>query len=281
MTQEENVNIVIDDKSELIYKIVRYVILAISIMSIVNLALTVFLDKYFYFATYLTRIVAQVGRIYFVKGSTRNIIITVLAGLALIVPYILAFVFSTKSKNWLMFISVIFAADTLIFLYDFVTFLASAYVPISYVLDLVLKAAIITVMVWNIIKGKENDKERKYNKEDTAPDFIPQAPIYRKDFTENLDKIKRKLIITKKTDRKYRAVVCECVIDGVNRGVIKDGKPNELTISANSHNFKIIATNGKASKVITIPSSADDKYFDLVYQYTTHSNAVPTLIEIK
>ncbi|MBO5286490.1 MAG: hypothetical protein J6B34_00015 [Clostridia bacterium] len=268
-----------DNRGELLYKITRYTILLISVMSVINLALTIFLGRYFYFATYITRIVAQIGNIYFTRGSTRLVIITIVVGIVLIVPYILSFVFSSTRKNWQIVALVLFSADMLIFVYDFISFIVAGYMPVNYIIDLLTKLMILALMIINVVKGREIDKEREYNKEDTVPDFIPQMPIHRNDFSVDLGKVKRKLFITKKTDRKYKAVICECVIDGVNRGALKDNHTAEYIVSANSHNFKIIATNGKASKVITVPAGAENKTYDLVYEFTAHGNAIPVLVE--
>ena len=95
--------------------------MTIVILSAVNLFSIVFSDSYFLFSAYLPQILIYSGYdLYSQSGMQEYLIVAMVFAAIVIIPYLLAFIFSKKRVGWLVAALVMFSLDSILFLWDFI-----------------------------------------------------------------------------------------------------------------------------------------------------------------
>lgn len=142
------------------YKVARYSLLIVTVLSIVNLFSLIFNGTYFLFSSYITLMIGATGGFIYAEadGDIAILIATVIIGVISVVPYILCWIFSKKKVGWLICAMVLFAFDTLLLLVDTITALDA-----TYVIDLALHGYFVYEMVVAIKYGLKKKKEANAN----------------------------------------------------------------------------------------------------------------------
>ena len=142
------------------YKVARYSLLIVTVLSIVNLFSLIFNGTYFLFSSYITLMIGATGGFIYAEadGDIAILIATVIIGVISVVPYILCWIFSKKMVGWLICAMVLFAFDTLLLLVDTITALDA-----TYVIDLALHGYFVYEMVVAIKYGLKKKKEANAN----------------------------------------------------------------------------------------------------------------------
>ncbi len=125
-----------------IYQAARYAILAMVVLTVMNVVLY-FLDSDSYY-------VSSVFSSFFLAVAFENAV-GILIGAAILVPFVLAFIFSKNKPVWLIIALVLTALDLLFLI---IIGLISEALLYS-ILDLLAHAAVIVLLVMGIIHGKK------------------------------------------------------------------------------------------------------------------------------
>ena len=124
-----------------IYQAARYVILALVAFTVLNVVLTI-LDSDSYYVT-------SVFAAYFFPVAFEDVLGYVI-GVLILVPFVLAFIFSKKKRLWLIIALVLVVLD-LVFLV-IVALIAEALV--ASILDILAHIAVIVVLILGVVKSK-------------------------------------------------------------------------------------------------------------------------------
>ncbi len=142
------------------YKVARYSLLIVTVLSIVNLFSLIFNGTYFLFSSYITLMIGATGGYIYAEadGDIAILIATVIIGVISVIPYIICWIFSKKKVGWLICAMVLFAFDTLLLLVDTITALDA-----TYIIDLALHGYFIYEMVVAIKYGLKKKREANAN----------------------------------------------------------------------------------------------------------------------
>ena len=110
------------------YNSARYTLFALVAFSFINLFAISFGDRYFLFSSYFTQITTSVFyEIAVEEGVSAVIWVGIAIGTVLLVPYLLAAIFSKKHVGWMIAALVLFGVDSVLFFYDVIIGLAGGY----------------------------------------------------------------------------------------------------------------------------------------------------------
>lgn len=154
----------------------RVSLLLVVAMSVINIFSLIFADRYFLFSSYISLQFSISGMVFYLE--TMEILYAIVGGVlafAVVIPYLLSWIFSKKHPVWLIIATVLFSIDTLLFLLDFFGFfLAGDY---SMVLDLLMHAYVLYCLIAGIKPAYELRREAAAanNSEASATEAIGEA----------------------------------------------------------------------------------------------------------
>lgn len=137
----------------------RVSLLLIVIMSAVNIFFLIFTERYFIFSSYISLQFSLLGMVFYLE--TMEIFYAIVGGVlacAVVIPYLLSWIFSKKHPVWLIIATVLFSIDTLLFfLLDFLNlFPAGGY---SKVIELLMHAYVLYSLIAGIKPAYELRRE--------------------------------------------------------------------------------------------------------------------------
>ena len=149
--------------TELKYKRSRYNLLLVTIVSIVNLFYMVFSGRYFLFSAKMPSILVELTLVTAPEDVTvafADLLVPIVVGVILTIPYLLCFFFSKKRPGWMVAALVFFVFDCI--------FLVTMYYLSDVIIDLLFHAWVLFYLVTGVINGY---KLKKMPEDEPLPEF--------------------------------------------------------------------------------------------------------------
>ena len=149
--------------TELKYKRSRYNLLLVTIVSIVNLFYMVFSGRYFLFSAKMPSILVELTLVTAPEDVTvafADLLVPIVVGVILTIPYLLCFFFSKKRPGWMVAALVFFVFDCI--------FLVTMYYLSDVIIDLLFHAWVLFYLVSGVINGY---KLKKMPEDEPLPEF--------------------------------------------------------------------------------------------------------------
>lgn len=234
------------------YKQARSFLLLIVIFSVINLVSVAFANTYFLFSAYLTQIIAFVGaQMYLETGGIVFLIIFGIIGLVTIVPYLLCYIFSKKRVGWMLAAMILFAADSALFLIDFVSALAAGEPGL--ITDFIIHGAALFYLIYGVVNGK------KLKAAEQEMDAMPENEDEQNDPTlDPTYNAVRQITVRRKKKFAGMAVAIDCYVDDQLLCSLKNGEEKVLTLNENAHTIVFFFPGGNPSRPVTVPEGIEN-----------------------
>ena len=237
----------------------RGALLAVVLLSLVNLISVTLSDVYFLFSSYVTQLLAVWGAILF--EETQAVVFPVIfgiIGLISVIPYFLCYLFSKKRAGWMVAAFVLFCIDSLIFLVDFISLISVG--ELSMLMDLVIRIWVIV----SLAQGVKYGLRVKKDEETAEAECIPTAADYHPDGEEILDEmatVTRTITVTRPKSFVGCALQLFIFTNGKERESLKNGQTQTVEIDGRECELVIMAANGAAGEAVKIPAGYDSKRY--------------------
>ena len=149
--------------TEMKYKRSRLNLLLVAIVSIVNLFYMVFSGRYFLFSAKMPSILVELTLVTAPEDVTvafADLLVPIVVGVILTIPYLLCFFFSKKRPGWMVAALVFFVFDCI--------FLVTMYYLSDVIIDLLFHAWVLFYLVTGVINGY---KLKKMPEDEPLPEF--------------------------------------------------------------------------------------------------------------
>ena len=149
--------------TELKYKRSRYNLLLVAIVSIVNLFYMVFSGRYFLFSAKMPSILVELTLVTAPEDVTvafADLLVPIVVGVILSLPYLLCFFFSKKRPGWIVAALVFFGLDCI--------YLLTMYYLTDVIPDILFHAWVLFYLVTGVINGY---KLKKMPEDEPLPAF--------------------------------------------------------------------------------------------------------------
>ena len=237
----------------------RGALLAVIILSVVNLFSVTLTDTYFLFSSYVTQLLAVWGAVFYLE--TQAVVFPIIfgiLGLITVVPYVLCYLFSKKRAGWMIAAFVLFGIDSLIFLVDFISLITVG--EISMLMDLVIRIWVIV----SLAQGVKYGLRVKKDEESTEAESVPTAADYHPDGEEVFDEmasVTRSLTVSREKSFAGCALKLFIFTNGKERESLKNGETQTVEIDGRECELVIMAANGAAGDAVKIPAGYDNKRY--------------------
>ena len=151
------------EEVEMKYKRSRYNLLLVAIVSIVNLFYMAFGERYFLFSARLPSILVELTLVTAPEDVTvafADLLVPIVVGVILSLPYLLCFFFSKKRPGWMVAALVFFGLDCI--------YLLTMYYLTDVIPDILFHAWVMFYLITGVINGF---KLKKMPEEDPLPEF--------------------------------------------------------------------------------------------------------------
>lgn len=241
----KNKNIALSS-NEAKYKNARISLLTIVILSAVNLFSIVFSDSYFLFSAYLPQILIYSGYdLYSQSGMQEYLIVAMVFAAIVIIPYLLAFIFSKKRVGWLVAALVMFSLDSILFLWDFIYLISAGY--FDGILDLIIRIWAIGSLILGVRYGFLAKKEAATAHEEASDTLsADQGEEYAVQET-------RTVTVTRKKAYAGCAVAVVCHINGREVCTLKNGETKSFAAPVGEFTLSASLSNGFGAGEIVVP----------------------------
>lgn len=269
---------------EVRYKNARVSLLIILFMSFINVFSIVFGDYYFVFSSYITSSIGVAGAVLYYESGKYAIFLvaTVLVAVISLLPYLFCWIFSKKHYGWLIASLVLFSIDSALLLVDSIGLMASG--SFYNILDIVIHAYVIVSLALGVAGALKNknavsgnnqvanetaicenlqngENENLQNGENATAENSESV----EDNLQNYDSVLRTITLNRKKAFYGCAVKLQCVVDGKQSVILKNGQTVQIEIDGNSHNLTIQG-GLLVSKTIIIPSGSSNLTYDISFK---------------
>ena len=151
------------EEVEMKYKRSRYNLLLVAIVSIVNLFYMAFGERYFLFSARLPSILVELTLVTAPEDVTvafADLLVPIVVGVILSLPYLLCFFFSKKRPGWMVAALVFFGLDCI--------YLLTMYYLTDVIPDILFHAWVMFYLITGVMNGF---KLKKMPEEDPLPEF--------------------------------------------------------------------------------------------------------------
>lgn len=151
------------EEVEMKYKRSRYNLLLVAIVSIVNLFYMAFGERYFLFSARLPSILVELTLVTAPEDVTvalADLLVPIVVGVILSLPYLLCFFFSKKRPGWMVAALVFFGLDCI--------YLLTMYYLTDVIPDILFHAWVMFYLITGVINGF---KLKKMPEEEPLPEF--------------------------------------------------------------------------------------------------------------
>lgn len=155
------------DEVEMKYKRSRYNLLLVAIVSIVNLFYMAFGERYFLFSARLPSVLVELTLVAAPEDVTvgfADLLVPIVAGVILSLPYLLCFFFSKKRPGWMVAALVFFGLDCI--------YLLTMYYITAVIPDILFHAWVMFYLITGVMNGF---KLKKMPEEEPLPEFAADA----------------------------------------------------------------------------------------------------------
>lgn len=249
------------------YNNMRLSLLFIVIFSTINL-FSPLLGFYMLFSAYIPQLLAQIGAyFYLTEGIFILYIIMVVLALLLLVPYLLCWIFSKKKVGWMIGALVFFSIDTLLFLVDLVSLIASG--DFSFILDLFFHAYALVSLGMGVKYGLDMKTE-------VVPDYaVLSSQAEGKEGEESADvQGVRELTLTRKKSFVGCAMRMTVYVNGQPVCDLKNGESKTVTVTAQSFALGAAFSNAMVSNEALIAAGNDALSYTIVLKSGLISNSI-------
>lgn len=172
------------------YKNARLALLMVLIFSVLNLV-TLFMEMYFLFSSYLALTFAEIGLLMQIEsGESIYAIVGIILAVVVLVPFFLSWLLSKKRVGWMIVGLVLFSIDTALLLIDVPAYLSVG--EFSIFIDLIIHAVVIVYLALGVKAGYDLKKEEKEAKERQAQVQVDAV------VTPSFFEVGRKITVTRK-----------------------------------------------------------------------------------
>ena len=256
-------------QNEAKYRNARISLLTILIFSTLNLILVGLADMYFLFSAYIPLITTAIGFSWYTEtGVLALYIIAIILALIMIVPYLLCWLFSKKKVGWMIGALVLFSLDTVLFLFDFFSYIAVG--EYSSLLDLAFHVCAIVSLILGVKYGLIREKEEANTA--AAEEILTEAAVEAPEEPQ----LERTLTLTRKKSFVGCAALFVCFVDNKEVCRLKNGETKNITVSQSEFVLGVMLANGLSSEKIKIGTGSND----LFYQVSIKSGMMASTIEI-
>ena len=179
------------EEVEMKYKRSRYNLLLVAIVSIVNLFYMAFGERYFLFSARLPSILVELTLVTAPEDVTvalADLLVPIVVGVILSLPYLLCFFFSKKRPGWMVAALVFFGLDCI--------YLLTMYYLTDVIPDILFHAWVMFYLITGVINGfklkkmPEDEPLPAFGAEGDAPSEDGFNTFNEADFTYTADKAK-------------------------------------------------------------------------------------------
>ena len=233
----------------------RGALLAVVLLSLVNLISVTLSDVYFLFSSYVTQLLAVWGAILY--EETQAVVFPVIfgiIGLISVIPYFLCYLFSKKRAGWMIAAFVLFGVDSLIFLVDFVSLILVG--EISMLMDLVIRIWVIVSLAQGVKYGlrvKKDEEEGIASEQDGEQSG--------EDVFDEMASVTRTITVTREKSFAGCALKLFIFTNGKEQESLKNGETQTVQIDGRECELVIMAANGAASDAVKIPAGYEGKRY--------------------
>ena len=233
----------------------RGALLAVVILSLVNLISVTLSDVYFLFSSYVTQLFAFWGALLYLE--TQAVVFPVIfgiIGLITVVPYFLCYLFSKKRAGWMIAAFVLFGVDSLIFLVDFISLISVG--EISMLMDLVIRIWVIVSLAQGVKYGlrvKKDEEEGIASEQDDEQSG--------EDAFDEMASVTRTITVTREKSFAGCALKLFIFTNGKEQESLKNGETQTVQIDGRECELVIMAANGAASDAVKIPAGYEGKRY--------------------
>ncbi|MBO5313620.1 MAG: hypothetical protein J6B29_06610 [Clostridia bacterium] len=253
-------------QNNLKYKNARGSLLAVVVLSLVNLFAIIFADVYFLFSSYITQIFAFMGwEEYVVTGELTSAIIYIVLGIISVVPYLLCYFLSKKSIGWMIGATVLFTLDTVLFLVDFIPYVIAG--NMDGIIDLVFHAYALISLIACVVYGF---KAKGTKAQELEPPLT---------YSDELAQESRTVTISKKKQAYGFAAKSVCYIDDEQVAVLGNGEERTVSVDGNEHILMVVTGNGESSERVKIPAGYGNKSYEITFKSHFVKGAIPVVTE--
>lgn len=155
------------DEVEMKYKRSRYNLLLVAIVSIVNLFYMAFGERYFLFSARLPSVLVELTLVAAPEDVTlafADLLVPIVVGVILSLPYLLCFFFSKKRPGWMVAALVFFGLDCI--------YLLTMYYLTDVIPDILFHAWVMFYLITGVMNGF---KLKKMPEEEPLPEFTAEG----------------------------------------------------------------------------------------------------------
>ena len=258
-------------KHEANVKNARNSLLLIIIFSVLNIALY-HLGRYFIFSSYVSTQLTMLGYVLADELSSPIVaVLFILIGVALLVPYLLAYIFSKKNgKAWMIVALVLFSIDTLLVLLDVPAYLDAGEASIF--IDLAIHVVFVVQLAIGVNSASKRRKE--LIAEANAP-AVTEDTVAVDSYTESsVDVTSRSITVTRKKAFAGMAVGITVCVDGTPVAVLKNGQSIDLTVPGRTFELGAVVGNGVGAGNIVVPSDSTVSAYTMVIKMGAFASSV-------
>ena len=233
----------------------RGALLAVVLLSLVNLISVTLSDVYFLFSSYVTQLLAVWGAILY--EETQAVVFPVIfgiIGLISVVPYFLCYLFSKKRAGWMIAAFVLFGVDSLIFLVDFVSLILVG--DLSMLMDLVIRIWVIVSLAQGVKYGLRVKKD-----EEEGIASVQDGEQSGEDVFDEMASVTRTITVTREKSFAGCALKLFIFTNGKEQESLKNGETQTVQIDGRECELVIMAANGAASDAVKIPAGYEGKRY--------------------
>ncbi len=240
------------------YKLARFCILVFSIFSIIVAVLRFVFswaaNRFFFLGSNLVWLFADIGYdTYQSNGRAFTLVKTFIFCFVFIVAYFICWYFSKKYVGFLIGATVYFSVDMIFYILTTMNALNLLAVGTAF------RLFILASLIIGVIFGR-NAVFSQINEDDVA-----SAKFINKDFSSELAKSSREIVITRRKRLLGSHISLRCLIDGNEIGVLKAGDEARATTDGNSHVLEIVALYSayNAYSILNIPEGDNSASYTL------------------
>ncbi len=232
------------------YKNARINLLLVTILSAVNVFSLFFARIYFLFSAYLPQLITEVGIVLYEETNLLPFaIVAAVIALIMIVPYLLAWIFSKKNVGWMIAAAILYGLDTLFFLSDFAQLLIMG--EVSGIFDLIFHGWVIFSLISAVVYGIRAKKESEAAPVQANGEYNATAEIGAEEFATTET---RTLTVTREKKFAGSAVQFICFANGRELFRLKNGETKAAEVPVSDFELGFMLTNELASEKITVPA---------------------------
>ena len=221
------------------YRSARGSLLAIIVMSVVNVFSMIFTDSYFLFSAYLPQLFIYTGLgMTAESGDNLFLIVAGVFAVIVVIPYLLCWIFSNKHVGWMIGALCMFSLDSVLFLVDFVAFLQMG--DFTMIIDLLIRVWALVSLILGVKHGLAAKKEAEnapLEAEATAAfaqdgDYAPNATEY--------SGLQRSVTVTRQKAFTASLVPMACYVNGKEVCVLKNGESQTFYAPEEAFELKVM-----------------------------------------